>query len=59
MTTERLSEAAAGAATVGSWTLWGFSLTQVNQVLQAIAFLAAIACSIAGFLYYRSRTPKD
>lgn len=53
MNPERVSEAAAGLATAGSWTLWGISLAQVNQVLQAIAFISAIACSWAAFAYYR------
>lgn len=63
MSHERLAEmgkeVAAGAGTIGSWTLWGISLTQVNQVLQAIAFIAATACSIAAFIYYRKKTPKS
>lgn len=58
MTQERIAEAAAGAATAGSWTLWGISLTHVNEALQTVAFLAAIACSCAAFFYYRKKTPK-
>jgi len=53
---ELVKEVAAGAATAGSWTLWGISLTQVNEVLQAIAFIAATACSIAAYVYYRKKS---
>jgi hypothetical protein len=49
-------EIAAGASTVGSWTLWGITLVQVNQVLQAITFIAATVCSIAAFIYYRKKS---
>lgn len=53
MTTERISgEFAAGAATVGSWTIWGWSLTQVNEILTACSLIAATFASIAAGIYY-------
>lgn len=57
--TERITEAgkeiAAGAGTLGSWTLWGWSLTQVNEFLTAISLLAATFASVAAGIYYLRR----
>lgn len=53
MTTERVTgEAIAGAATIGSWGLWGWSLTQVNEALTALSLLSATFASIAAGIYY-------
>lgn len=51
MTKDKLAtEVLAGAG--GSWALWGISLTQVNELLQAISFVAATIASIAATVYY-------
>ena len=47
-----VKEFAAGAGTVGSWTLWGWSLTQVNELLTAVSLVAATFASIAAGIYY-------
>ncbi len=56
MSQERLADAgkeiAAGIGTIGSWTLWGWSLTQVNEFLQAVSLVAATFASIAAGIYY-------
>lgn len=53
MTQEKLAaELVAGGSTVGSWALWGWSLSQVNELLQAISFVAATVASIAATIYY-------
>lgn len=49
---EAAKEIAAGAGTVGSWTLWGWSLTQVNELLTAVSLLAATFASVAAGIYY-------
>lgn len=49
---EPVKEATAAAATIGSWGLWGWSLTQVNEVLTAISLIAATFASIAAGIYY-------
>jgi hypothetical protein len=53
---EHVKEASAAAATIGSWSLWGWSLTQVNELLTAISLIAATVASIAAFIYYRKRS---
>lgn len=49
---EHVKEVAAGAGTVGSWAIWGWSLTQVNELLTTFSLLAAICASIAATVYY-------
>lgn len=51
MNNERLADM--GVAV--SWTLWGLSLTQVNQLLTTFSLLAATFCSIAAGIYYLRR----
>lgn len=48
MNHERLADA--GVAV--SWTLWGLSLAQVNQLLTAFSLIAATFASIAATIYY-------
>lgn len=48
----------AAAGPVTSWALWGISMAQLNEALQAIAFIAATFCSIAAGLYYLSKRKK-
>jgi hypothetical protein len=52
---ETVKEAAAAAGTVGSWGLWGWSLTQVNEMLTAVSLLAATFASVAAGIYYLRR----
>jgi hypothetical protein len=56
MSTDRVADAvketAAGAGTIASWGLWGWSLTQVNEFLTALSLLAATFASIAAGIYY-------
>ena len=59
MTQEKLAaEVVAGGSTVGSWALWGWSLSQVNELLQAISFVAATIASIAATIYYLRNRKK-
>lgn len=52
----QVQERIADSGHVAAWTLVGsFSWAQLNEVLQAIAFIAAIACSIAATRYYTSK----
>lgn len=53
---EVVKEASAAVATVGSWSLWGWSLMEVNQALTALSLIAATFASIAAFIYYRKRS---
>lgn len=58
MNHEHLKEVAAGSATVGSWAVWGFSLTQLNELLTTISLVAAIGASIAATIYYLTNRKK-
>jgi hypothetical protein len=49
---DAVKEAAAAAGTIGSWGLWGWSLTQVNELLTAVSLLAATFASVAAGVYY-------
>lgn len=55
---DRITDAAAGSAAVGGWVLFGISLAQAIQVLQIISLIAATACSVAAYIYYRKKTPR-
>lgn len=54
-----MQERLADAGVIASWSLFGLSFTQVNEVLQALAFMAAIVTSIAAARYYIRNTPRD
>jgi hypothetical protein len=54
VTRERIADAATGAA----WTLWGLSLTTVNELLTTLSLVAAIFCSICAGLYYLRKRAK-
>lgn len=51
-------EIAAATGTVGSWAIWGWSLTQINTLLTTISLIAAICASIAATVYYVKHGPK-
>ena len=55
---EHAKEVAAGVGTVGSWAIWGFSLTQLNELLTTLSLLAAICASIAATVYYGSNRKR-
>lgn len=59
MTHEPVKEIAAGVGTVGSWALWGYSLTQLNELLTTVSLLAATFASIAAGIYYLKRKRRD
>ena len=50
--------AGVGVATAGGATLFGFSMAEVNEYLQAAAFLVAIISGTAAAIYYFTHRKK-
>lgn len=45
-------ERIADTAVVVSWTLWGISLSQINQLLTTLSLIAATVASVAATIFY-------